>query len=55
MIEVWDASSAMSPSPKGALYAESGRGLLLVESLASRWGVRAVAGGKCVWFALEAA
>ena len=31
---------------------ESGRGLLLVRALADRWGVRAVPGGKAIWFSL---
>ena len=30
--------------------AESGRGLLLVETLASAWGVEPIEGGKAVWF-----
>jgi len=29
---------------------ESGRGLLLVETIASAWGVESIAGGKSVWF-----
>lgn len=33
--------------------AESGRGLLLVSLLASRWGVEPVSGGKVVWFELD--
>jgi PAS domain S-box-containing protein len=31
---------------------ESGRGLLLVGALADRWGVRAISGGKAIWFSL---
>jgi PAS domain S-box-containing protein len=31
---------------------ESGRGLLLVGALADRWGVRAIPGGKAIWFSL---
>ncbi|WP_425581672.1 ATP-binding protein [Streptomyces stramineus] len=34
--------------------ATSGRGLLLVHSLADGWGVRAHAVGKAVWFELDA-
>lgn len=30
--------------------AESGRGLMLVETLASAWGVEPIDGGKAVWF-----
>lgn len=32
---------------------ESGRGLLIVDSLASAWGVDSVPGGKRVWFRIE--
>jgi DNA-binding NarL/FixJ family response regulator len=35
---------------KPAHDAESGRGLLLVETLASAWGVEEIEGGKSVWF-----
>ena len=36
------------------LTAESGRGILLVSTLAARWGVeRLAAGGKAVWFELD--
>ena len=36
------------------LTAESGRGVMLVSTLASRWGVeRLESGGKAVWFELE--
>jgi anti-sigma regulatory factor (Ser/Thr protein kinase) len=35
------------------LFDEGGRGLALVEDLATRWGVEpAQGGGKCVWFEL---
>jgi PAS domain S-box-containing protein len=33
--------------------AEDGRGFLLVDALASDWGVRAVEGGKATWFTLR--
>ncbi len=32
----------------------SGRGLMLVDMLSTAWGVRAVDGGKCVWFEVAA-
>ncbi|MFP5218292.1 MAG: ATP-binding protein [Actinomycetes bacterium] len=36
------------------LAAESGRGLLLVAALATRWGVeRTATGGKAVWFEID--
>jgi anti-sigma regulatory factor (Ser/Thr protein kinase) len=33
--------------------AESGRGLAIVEALASRWGVEPTSSGKVVWFELN--
>ena len=33
--------------------AESGRGIMLVDALAARWGVEKRAGGKAVWFELD--
>lgn len=33
----------------------TGRGLLLVNQIATRWGTRRIAGGKTVWFELELA
>jgi hypothetical protein len=49
-IAVWD-SSDKPPVPEAAQNdAESGRGLLLVEALSTRWGVHgSQAGGKVVW------
>lgn len=38
---------------EGGLPAESGRGLLLLERLASRWGVTPAPPGKQVWFELD--
>lgn len=36
------------------LTAEGGRGILLVSTLADRWGIeRAPGGGKAVWFELD--
>lgn len=53
-VEVQDASPAplrrRRPDPAEA---ESGRGLPLVESLASTWGWQRVEGGKIVWFCLS--
>ncbi|WP_326768961.1 ATP-binding protein [Streptomyces sp. NBC_01591] len=34
----------------GAFHDESGRGLLLVSSLAREWGTSTTAHGKTVWF-----
>jgi anti-sigma regulatory factor (Ser/Thr protein kinase) len=41
----------LSPAPT----AESGRGLLIVSKLASRWGVIPAEPGKTVWFMLDLA
>jgi anti-sigma regulatory factor (Ser/Thr protein kinase) len=35
------------------VHAESGRGLRLVQTLASRWGVREDTGGRTIWFELD--
>lgn len=44
-----DASPSATPPALGR-----GRGLLLVEALASRWGAQALpAGGTLVWFDLD--
>jgi hypothetical protein len=51
LIQVWDADDRM-PEPQGIdLEAESGRGLLLVESLCTEWGayIPEGGGGKVVW------
>lgn len=36
--------------PQAGLVEESGRGLLLIDAVASRWGVTPKAPGKMVWF-----
>lgn len=51
LMQVWDADDRL-PEPQGLdLMAESGRGLLLVESLCTEWGAYAPQGdtGKVVW------
>ncbi|MGI5399206.1 ATP-binding protein [Streptomyces sp. CA-135486] len=49
-VEVTDTGSAL-PAPRGReLYAQSGRGLVLVASLAASWGSTRTATGKVVWF-----
>ncbi len=35
------------------VHAESGRGLRLVQTLASRWGVREDTSGRTIWFELD--
>ncbi|MEV1053821.1 ATP-binding protein [Streptomyces sp. NPDC059017] len=49
-VEVTDTAAGL-PTPRGrAPYAESGRGLLLVASVAASWGSARTATGKVVWF-----
>ena len=46
--------SRIAPSPRAySLEAGTGRGLLLVEALAARWGSTPEAMGKSVWFELD--
>ena len=48
--------SPLEPTPRRArVDDENGRGLLIVESLASDWGMKALpqGGGKAVWFKLR--
>lgn len=48
-VEVMDRSDRM-PTPRDHdPTAVSGRGLAIVGTLADRWGVEVVEGGKCVW------
>jgi hypothetical protein len=53
-VEVDDESTALpvrrDPNPDE----DHGRGILLVESLASRWGTIPTPGGKTVWFEIDA-
>jgi anti-sigma regulatory factor (Ser/Thr protein kinase) len=49
-LEVTDSSSvAPRPSTDVGDLAERGRGLLLIDALASRWGVQPKLDGKTVW------
>lgn len=52
-VEVWDHSLELPAVQTPELYSDRGRGLLLVESLATRWGTRLSEEGKGVWFALN--
>ncbi|MCK8677844.1 ATP-binding protein [Streptomyces lichenis] len=49
VIEVWDLSTARPAAKEPDEESEGGRGLLLVGSLASRWGSYTAGGGKAVW------
>lgn len=52
-VELSDASSAV-PSPRAyAADAGTGRGMVLIEALALRWGSERAGNGKRVWFELE--
>ncbi|MGW2045810.1 ATP-binding protein [Streptomyces sp. NPDC001858] len=57
-VEVRDSAPRRPrPSTQSAQSADEGthgRGLVLVESLADTWGVRAHGAGKIVWFELDA-
>ena len=54
-VEVGDASPVIpAPMPAPPVDSVRGRGLFLVASLSSRWGVRGEPGGKCVWFEVGA-
>lgn len=49
-----DDSSSFTPEPKIASELdERGRGLFLVDALASRWGTESRTGGKTVWFEVD--
>jgi anti-sigma regulatory factor (Ser/Thr protein kinase) len=51
-IEVIDRSPVL-PRPSPVTFdSDTGRGLLLVQALATGWGARIVGAGKSVWFAL---
>ncbi|HJV09517.1 MAG TPA: SpoIIE family protein phosphatase, partial [Acidimicrobiales bacterium] len=52
-LAVEDGDPQVPTAGSGRALDESGRGLLLVGALADRWGVRAVAGGKAIWFSLS--
>ena len=54
-VEVHDRSTRPPLRQVHPLLAEHGRGLQLVESMAQRWGVASVDGGKAVWFEVAAA
>ena len=53
-VEVWDHDSTEPEKHDPDDEDTSGRGLLLVEAMASAWGVRAHREGKCVWFEVAA-
>lgn len=53
-VEVGDAGSRLPARRSSELDAEGGRGIALVEALASAWGVESSSpDGKTVWFELD--
>ena len=52
-VEVRDDTTGTPQVRSYGAQATTGRGLLLVETLATRWGFKPQAAGKAVWFELE--
>jgi anti-sigma regulatory factor (Ser/Thr protein kinase) len=52
-VQVRDSSVRLPTALHYGTSSVTGRGLHLVEALATRWGVDEVAGGKIVWFELD--
>jgi anti-sigma regulatory factor (Ser/Thr protein kinase) len=53
LVEVTDDSHDGPQRRPPSLDTDGGRGLILVDALATSWGCRETAGGKVVWFALK--
>jgi serine/threonine-protein kinase RsbW len=52
-VDVHDASGVLpEPEPDTPVDAETGRGLMLVDTLADEWGFYRTPGGKAVYFSL---
>lgn len=49
-VEVGDENLDMPLWRDENLQAENGRGLIIVDALATHWGIRATPRGKVVWF-----
>lgn len=54
-VEVEDGSPVLPTRKRYSDASATGRGVLLVEALARRWGVEELPTGKRVWFVLDAA
>lgn len=54
-VEVFDESNAKPRQFSYGVEAATGRGLALIEDLASDWGTTPQADGKSVWFEVDAA
>ncbi|MET8144492.1 ATP-binding protein [Sphaerisporangium sp. NPDC005288] len=48
-VDVVDAGGQTAPEVHGDMYAEGGRGLMLVQTLSHRWAVHDDAAGRTVW------
>ncbi len=55
LVEVWDENLTLPEPSQRGLDDESGRGLMLVDALAGRWGwdLPATGRGKIVWALVE--
>lgn len=53
-VEVTDGAAAIPRMKRAAPEEESGRGLLLIDSLSAAWGTLPDRAGKVVWFEVEA-
>lgn len=56
ILEVWDMMTTAPELQQASTYAEHGRGLFLVETLAARWDYKTAPNwpGKCVWAEISA-
>ncbi len=54
-VEVTDGSDEVPVRREHPPSAPTGRGMMIVDALADRWGVEVADGTKTVWFELEAA
>ena len=52
-IEVHDGSAQLPVRKHYSTMSGTGRGLMLVDRMASQWGAERTAGGKSVWFELD--
>jgi anti-sigma regulatory factor (Ser/Thr protein kinase) len=52
-VDVVDGGSDKTPTVQGDMFAEGGRGLMLVEMLAHRWDVYDDHAGRTVWFQVK--
>src|SRR3954452_9145283 len=52
-VEVYDTSPVLPARRHYGLQAGTGRGIVLVEEMATEWGVQPTTGGKVVWFELQ--